>query len=254
MDDKRLAGDIGTFIRAVLLSLALQVLRSVSGSIPGAEQALAGVRLSEWLFAFLTLALGGVLISAYGPLCALASFYLGALVRGARVPGRERHLPQVARLAQRLVLLGYLIALFQLLAPAVERLAPALPGFAGLKILVQATAFLVGLAILALIWHDTSALIDVLTERIARGATAVSLTLAYARCRACNSRNDRDAEFCTTCGAVIVHGTDEAARTRSCGSCGAANDDKARFCLSCGQALAEPGVTVAKAAGSPAQK
>jgi hypothetical protein len=238
MDEKRLAADIGTFIRALLLGILLQVLRSVAGSVPGAEQALAAVRLSDWLFGFLTLALAGVLVSAYAPLCSLVAFYLGALVRGARMPGRDEHLPQVARLAQRLVLLAYLIGLYQLLWPALERLAPALPGFAGLKVLVQAAAFLVGLAVLALVWHEASSLIDVMTERMTQGATAVSLTLAYARCSACDARNDRDAAFCTSCGATLGRAVSDGARTRSCGSCGAANDDAARFCLNCGRTLA----------------
>jgi len=49
-------------------------------------------------------------------------------------------------------------------------------------------------------------------------------------CRKCQTANDPDAEFCSSCGAALK-------KAKACPACGHANYDDAKYCDKCGQAL-----------------
>ncbi len=72
-------------------------------------------------------------------------------------------------------------------------------------------------------------------------------------CRACNTPNPDEAQFCTGCGAPLTDAPATPAGAINCPSCNAANPPEAQFCVSCGAPLSTAPVYEVTPTAAPAQ-
>ena len=82
------------------------------------------------------------------------------------------------------------------------------------------------------LYRNADKIIDLFTTRIAR------VTADVVTCPKCGASNERDAKFCSGCGAELV--VSEKPGLITCHECGAESKPGARFCSQCGAELVPP--------------
>lgn len=180
---------------------AVIVLKCIIGFFWKRSSHWESLRLSDWVQMLLTLVLVGFLIRLYQPVKALVAFYLAALVKAGKLPGRDKYLGNFLAVAQRLTLLLFAVVVYGFLLPVISQGNDSFLHFRYLITIFNVCAFLAVAGILFLLWkEDGRLLFDLLTGHITDRVSTLSSNLAYATCPACHDQNDLDADFCISCG------------------------------------------------------
>jgi hypothetical protein len=243
VDERAFRAALSSVVKGAMLVALLFIVRAVAPKLPGVDTEIGRMTVAAYLRIAVSLVIIGVLVKIYAPLRELATFYLSTAIKVGQLPGREKYLPHVVALSASIILLIYVVVVYQLFAPVMNDLNSAYFHSKTLRTVIGLAAAAVGLFILVRIWMQAQPLVDLATGKITETAGDATVKVAHVACPKCGAQNDRDTKFCQQCGAPMAPPAPAAAfataaATRACAQCGAQNAPAARFCGGCGAALA----------------
>ncbi len=239
IDERDLRETLNRVVKGVIVIVALSVMRAVAASFLRPSASYGSMTLNSWTRIIISLVIVAFVIKLYSPVKALAAFYLSAFAKASKMPGRDKHLNHLLVVGERVVLLVFLVIIYQCLLPIIIQLNVSFFRFSDLTVFLNVAILVAVIGVLVWIWKDAQPLVELLTGRFTDKVSTLSSGLAYVSCAACGAKNDRDAMFCVSCGSKMGQQTaapEPVNKAVCCSQCGAENAPAAKFCCKCGAA------------------
>lgn len=242
MEEEALRETLSTAIRGALVILVLTILRSIAFKLPGVDTMIGSLNAGGYFYVALTVAILVVLLRIFEPLKSIVGYYLAIVIKVGRIPGREQYVKHLVPLSGTIVLLVYVIVVYQYLSPVVVILNEAFLRFGdGVYKALGLSAVAIGALCLWRLWQQSAPLIDLFSGKLSATTAAATTRMVTIPCPSCGTPSDRDQKFCPSCGATLAAPASIASEVpppvaRACAKCGTILAERARFCGECGAA------------------
>jgi ribosomal protein L40E len=238
IDEKTFRESFRIMVRGILIVIVLSLFKSITEYLPGGDYVLGKFRFSTYITMLLNIAIVGMLIRMYSSVTTVVTFYLSAFVKVGKIPGRDKLMDHIIAISNHIVLLIYLIVLYEYLTPMIVDINNAYLDWRKLKMVIDIGSVLFGVYILVMLWKDGQPVVEIITGGITDKVTGATAKVAYAACPKCGSNNDPDAEFCGSCGTKMSSVSSVQSNMVNCSKCGTANPATSKFCQKCGNQVA----------------
>lgn len=234
VDEKTFRDAFRTVVRGIIIVVVLSLFKSITEYLPGGDYVLGKFRFSVYITMLLDLAIVVILVRMYTSVKTVVTFYLSAFMKVGKIPGRDKLMDHIIAISQHLVLLMYLIVMYEYLTPVAMDINNAYLEWRKLKMIIDIGSVLFGVYILMMLWKDGQPVVEMITGGITDKVTGATAKATYVACSKCGSNNDPDAEFCGSCGTKLSSVSAGESQMINCSTCGTVNPQTAKFCQKCG--------------------
>ena len=190
-------------LKGILVIVALMILKGVVGFLLRVDDRFGGLTPGAWIEVVFSLVIVGFAIKLYQPVKTIVTFYLAALVKVGKLPGRDKYLGNLVAAAGNLTLLVFVLSIYAYILPTILQCNEAFLHFRALMTLLNIMILLGAIGILFMLWKNAQPLIDLLTGHITDKVSNFSSGKASAKCPSCKAKNDQEAAFCIICGTPL---------------------------------------------------
>ena len=190
-------------VKGVISIVALIVLEDVACSFLKTYSYFLGMSIKRWIEVVITLVIVGLAIKLYQSIKTILTFRLTAFVKVGRLAGRDKYLGNLVAATENLTLLVYVVFLYLCLLPRIAECNYAFMHFESLITILNMSIGLAAIGLLFVLWKNAQPLLDLLTGQITDKVSTLSTGNASVDCPACQTKNDRDAVRCISCGGAM---------------------------------------------------
>jgi len=238
IDEKAFRETVRSLVKGVIVIVALSILKSIAGSLPGTDVRLGSMPLNSWISIVLSLVIVGFLIKLFHPVKTVVAFYLTAFVKVGKLAGRDKYIGNITAVAANTTLLAFLLSIYAYLQPVILLCNYTFIHINALTTILNIIVLLASIGILLILWKNALPLVDLFSGHISDKVSTLSSSIAYVDCPACGTKNDRDALFCASCGGKMETASSAGPSNKhSCPKCAAENPPGAKFCCKCGSSI-----------------